>query len=220
MTLAVLSGLRRIDPREAALRREAITALTGRRVGDAVLVARFPAADASSGGWLTCTNGAALAVDRVEGVACRLDAADGLAAADTLERIEPLLREVEQALGIELEPSVIVAAPPEDAPILTIDAMTAGRVAATLRLAIPAAVTLAPAPATLAFELIRRGHVAVSITLDGPRLSPHIAAGLGTGDLVLLGKAPLTARLQIGDRARAAGDFDPSTRQFTCRTIS
>ncbi|MCW4460985.1 hypothetical protein OK349_04645 [Sphingomonas sp. BT-65] len=205
---AVLRGLPAMDAREADLRRIVLRALTGRRVGGAVLAAHVASQPDLRGGWLRFESDAALALDRLDDLACRFEAQDGLAAAALIEHAEPLLRTIEMALGIDLEPDDIADAPPADAPIFTLAA--AGL---TARLALPLSLTILPAPADFAPELAAKAAVAAKITIAGPRLAPHEAAGLAPGDCLLLGGAPLRASLAAGT-IRVAGSFDPRARQF------
>ncbi|WP_423605062.1 hypothetical protein [Sphingomonas sp. MS122] len=204
----VLRGLPAMDPGEAELRRIVLRALTGRRVGGAVLVAHVAAEPDRRGGWLRFESGAALALDQFDGVASRFEAQDGLAAAMLIERAEPLLRTIEMALGIDLEPLDIDDAPPTGAPIATIAA--AGLAA---RLALPLGLAILPAPPEFAPELAGRTAIPARLMIAGPRLAPHEAAGLAPGDCLLLGAAPLRADLAAG-AIRIAGHFDPRARQF------
>lgn len=208
---AVLRGLAVMDPREAELRRTALRALNGRRVGGGVLAAHVAARPDRRGGWLRFACGAALALDRLDGAVCRFEAQDGLAAAALIERVEPLLHTIETALGIDLEPTDIADAPLADAPIATLAG--AGFVA---RLALPLDLAVVPAPAEFAPELAGKAAIAAKITIAGPRLAPHEAADLAPGDCLLLGAAPLHADLASG-AIRIPGSFDPRARQFRSR---
>lgn len=204
----VLRGLPAMDVREADLRRTVLRALNGRRVAGAVLAAQIASPPDRRGGWLRCESGAALALDRLDGTACRFEEADGLAAAALIERAEPLLRTIEMALGIDLEPADIAAEPPADTPIV---ALAAGGLAA--RLALPRDLALRPAPAEFAPELAGRAAIPAKISIAGPRLAPHEAAELAAGDCLLLGHGPLQADLAAGT-IRIAGSFDPRARHF------
>lgn len=205
---AGLRGLPRMDTREAELRRNALRTLTGRRIGGALLTAQVRIDTDRRGGWLRFDSGAALALDRLDDLACRFEALDGLAAAALIERAEPLLRTIEMALGIDLEPAEIDADPPADAVIVSLAA--AGLAA---RLALPLGIPLLPAPAEFAPELAGKAAVRTRITIAGPRLAPHQAADLMAGDCLLLGGAPLQAELVAGT-IRIAGNLDPRTRHF------
>jgi hypothetical protein len=205
---AVLHGLPAMDSREAELRRTVLRTLNGRRVGSGVLAAHVAAQPDRRGGWLCFESGAALALDRLDGMACRFEAQDGLAAAALIERAEPLLRTIEMALGIDLEPAAIAAGPSADAPIVTLTAT-----GLSARLALPLDLAILPAPPEFAPELAGGASIAVRVTIPGPRLAPHEAADLAPGDCLLLGGAPLSAELAAGT-IRIAGSFDPRARHF------
>lgn len=205
---AMLRGLPAMEAHEAELRRIVLRALTGRRVGGGVLAAHIASRPDRRGGWLRFESGAALALDRLEDAACRFDAQDGLAAAALIERAEPLLRTIEMALGIDLEPVDIAAEPPAEGPIVTL----AGAVL-TARLALPLSLTITPAPPEFAPELAGRAAIPATVMITGPRLAPHEAADLTPGDCLLLGGAPLQADLAVG-AIRVAGSFDPRDRRF------
>lgn len=203
-----LRGLPAMDTREAELRRVVPRALTGRRIDGAVLAAHVAPAPDPRGGWLRFETGTALALDQLGGTACRFEARDGLAAAALIERAEPLLRTIEMALGIDLEPAEVSAEPPADVLIVTLAA--AGLAA---RLALPPGLALLPAPPEFAPELIGNAAIGTRITITGPRLAPHEAADLAPGDCLLLGAALLPAELVAGT-IRIAGSLDPRARQF------
>lgn len=250
MTERSLLGLPRIDPRAAELRRAVIGALTGRRHADGVIAAHVARAPDRRGGWLRCENGAALAIDRIGGAEARFEPEDGVAAVGLVEHIEPLLRTIEVALGIDLEPVDVVAllpgpppieaVPVEAAPVddLTADAdddqpapaaivaaemlvvtIAVGEAAAgtVLRLALPPAVAILPAPPEFAPELVGAVAIRASLRIDGPRLAPHDAAALAAGDCILIGHAPIAATLVAGGAIRIAGLLDPVERRFHCR---
>ena len=207
---AALRGLPAMNAREAELRRIALRALTGRRIGRGVLTARVESRPDRRGGWLRFESGAVLALDRLDDAACRFDTHDGLAAAALIERAEPLLRTIEMALGIDLEPIEIANEPPADAVIATLGA--AGLAA---RLALPLDLAVLPAPVEFAPELAGKAAIQATVILVGPRLAPHEAAELAPGDCLLLGGAPLPASLAAGAGSiRADGVFDPRARHF------
>ena len=245
MSARVLHGLPRIDPRAAELRRAVIGALTGRRHADGVIAAHVAANPDRRGGWLRFDNGAALAVDRIGGGEARFEPEDGVAAVALVERIEPLLRTIEIALGIELEPVDVVALLPEPATIeaapaepagsddeddlpgpaeivpaamlvATIAVGTAGE-GTVLRLALPPAIALLPAPPEFAPELVGSVAIGAGLRIEGPRLAPHDAAALAAGDCILIGTAPIAATLVAGGAIRIAGLLDPVERRFHCR---
>lgn len=217
MISATLHGLPAIDPAEAELRRSVIGAIGGRPVGNTVLVARIPRSRHDGGHWLACANGSAVAFDRIGGSAARLSATDGFDTAAMLERFEPILRDIEAALGIDLDPMEVVPEPPADAVIVAISAGEQDRVVHALRLAIPTTLTLLPEPASFAPELLGRAAVAVMVTIEGPRIAPHDAAELTAGDCILLGSGPLAASLSVRGLASVQGTFDPADQRFLCR---
>lgn len=217
MSPASLHGLPAIDLAEAELRRGVVEAVTGRRVGSSLLIARVAERRDNRGDWLACINGVAIAFDRIDGNAARLSAADGFDTAAMLDRIEPVLRDIEAALGIDLDPTDVVAAPPVDALIFTISAGEPAQPVHALRFAIPSALALLPEPAPFAPELLGRVAVAVTVTIDGPRVAPHDAAELAAGDCILLGRRPLAASLSIRGLADIPGTFDPAAPCFLCR---
>lgn len=217
MTSATLQGLPAIDPAEAELRRSVVAAITGRRVGDAVLVAHFARHPDDRGDWLACANGVAVAFDRIGGSAARLSVIDGFDTAATLERSEPILRDIEAALGIDLDPIEVVPAPPVDGVIVTISAGERDRPVHALRLAIPPTLALLPEPPLFAPELLGRAAIAATVTIEGPRIAPHDAAELTTGDCILLGSQPLAASLLVRGLAAIPGTFDPVGQRFLCR---
>ncbi|AHE54843.1 hypothetical protein [Sphingomonas sanxanigenens] len=245
MSERILRGLPKIDPRAAELRRAVIGALTGRRHADGVIAAHVTAIPDRRGGWLRFDNGAALAVDRIGGADARFEPEDGVAAVALVERIEPLLRTIEIALGIDLEPVDVVALLPEPATIepapaevvaadaedepaapadivpaemLVVTIMVGSAAAATmLRIALPPALTLLPAQPEFAPELIGGVAIRTRLRIEGPRLAPHDAAALAVGDCILIGAAPIAATLVAGGAIDIAGLLDPVERRFHCR---
>jgi hypothetical protein len=217
MSAATLHGLPAIDPAEAELRRSVVEAVTGRRIGNTVLVARFARHRDDRGDWLACANGVAVAFDRIDGSAARLSATDGFDTAATLERFEPILRDIEAALGIDLDPMAVVVDPPIDAVIVTVSADEQGRQLHALRLAIPPTLALLPEPPPFAPELLGHAAVAATVTIEGPRVAPHDAAELAAGDCILLGNQPLAASLSVGGPAAIPGTYDPAGQRFLCR---
>lgn len=205
---AMLRGLRVMDAREADLRRIVLRALTGRRVAGGVLAAHIASRPDRRGGWLCFGSRAALALDRLDDEACRFEAQDGLAAAALIECAEPMLRTIEMALGIDLEPADIAAEPPANAAIVSLAAT-----GLAARLALPLDLAILPAPPEFAPELAGHAAIRTRITITGPRLAPHEAADLVAGDCLLLGGTPLAAELAAGT-IRIAGTLDPRARHF------
>jgi hypothetical protein len=207
-----LNGLPAIDPAEAELRRVAIAALTGVRVEGVPLTARISAQSDRRGGWLGFANGAALALDRLEGAPVRFDPADGVGAAALIERAEPLIAAIEAALSLTLDPREL--ATDADGLILTVEHGGQAR----LRLSLPRDLALLPGPADFAPELLAHVALPATIRVEGPRLAPHDAASLVPGDLLLIGSGPLHARLTLGDRS-VAGVIEPDARMFRASTV-
>jgi hypothetical protein len=202
-----------IDPAEAELRRVALAALNGVRVDGLVLYARIDAEPERRGDWLRFHNGAALAVDRLDGVPLRLDAGDGVGAAAAIERAEPLVAAIEAALGLTLDPDTLVAEPGQGV-IVTIDHGGASR----LRLSLPTTLALLPARPDFAPELIAALSLPAMLSVEGPKLAPHDAASLAPGDLLLLGGASLPARLTVAGQT-CSGRFDAARSAFHIHSI-
>lgn len=201
-----------IDPDEAEMRRVVVAALSGVRIGDAVLAARIERAPDRRGGWLRFANGAALAIDRLGGTPLRLDD-DAVTAASQVERAESLIAAIEAALGIALVPDALSAEPPEGL-VATIEQGAAAR----LRLALPAGLQLLPARPDFAAEFVGGVTVPITFSIDGPRIAPHDAASLEAGDLLLVGAATLPARFTAAGRS-ISGRFDPATHRFHIHSI-
>lgn len=215
-----LEGLPAIDPAEAQLRCDVLSALNGRAIGDALLSAFLPRRTPPGQRWFRCAGGLALALERLDGQAVLLPHGDAVEAAEWLAGAETLLRQVERALGIELEPEALEAVPPGHDPLFaTVDALAHDRILHRIHLALPRELRLVTEAAGLAPELLRmspfRGvPLAVQLSLAGPRLAPHEAADLAPGDLLLLGPAPLSATVSLPGQAALKGRFDPSTCKF------
>lgn len=208
-----LTGLAAIDPLDAQDRMDLLGALNGCVVGGNTVRAAIIAAPPAGLAWFGCRGGSAFAIDMVDGAMLRLDAEDTGAAVAALERAEPLLRAIETALGIELEPEVLdPQAPPDGMRMLRV-MLHPG--VTLLHLALPRDLILTPVPAPFAPDLLGRVPLEITLCLAGPRLGPMDAADLGPGDLVLLGAGPLAATLAVPGRAPVAGRFDPAARRFT-----
>lgn len=212
--MAELAGLPRLSTREAHLRQTVPVALSGRHVGGATMVACFARPRQATLSWFLCESGVALAIDRVAGADRRLTSADGVEAAELLDAAESVLRQVEEGLGIALEPLEIAAAPPAGSLVATLSAFCEGNIRDRLLLALPLDIELFPAPPQFAPELLGMVDLPVGIAIPGPRVAPYDAADLRRGDLLLLGTGPLTASLTVGDARPLAGRFDPARRCF------
>lgn len=209
-----LVGLPRLSTAEAYLRQTVPAALSGRRSGEAVMIACFGAPRRPASSWFSCESGLALAVDRIAGIDRAPILDSGIEAVELLEAAEHVLCEIERGLGIALEPVDIVAMPPAGSIVATVSTIRGGRVFDRLLLALPHDVELLPAPSPFAPELLGMVELTASIAIPGPRLEPHDAAELCRGDLLLLGPGPLAASLRVGDARPVAGHFDPARNCF------
>ena len=221
-----LTGLPCIDPLDAGARTELLAALNGCAVEGGVLraaiLAEPPLGTGAGVAWFCCRGGLAFALESRRGVPLWVDPAETAHAVDTLDAAEPVLRAVEAALGIELEPETLGdAEPPGGARVARVYSPEM-----TLYLALPRDLILTPSPAPFAPELLSHVPLPVTITLPGPRVAPIDAADLGVGDLVLLGPGPLVAMLDFPvdgpahvpdnspNRERVPGRFDPASHHF------
>lgn len=216
-----LAGLPAIDPAEAQLRADLLSPLNGRALPGALLSARLPARPPRAAHWFSCTGSLAFALDRLAGRPVMLSPADAAEAVDRLGAAETLLRAIEGALGIELEPQGLETAPPAGETLfVTVEALAQDRVRDRLHLALPRTLRLATEPCTFAPDLLRlppfrRVPFPVALAVAGPRLAPHEAADLDPGDLLLLGPAPLAATIALPGMTPVTGGFDPAARRFT-----
>lgn len=210
-----LVGLPQIAPAEAQLRSDLLAALNGIEVDGARLIAALPISPPRLC-WFACGHDLAFAIERLAGEALHLQVTDGVRAAESLGQAEPVLRAIEWALDLELEPERLVAAPPDDRRLwLRVDVVDDTAVRDRIYLAVPPGLRLVVAPAPLAPRLLDDVPLPARLTLGGPRLAPADAADLAAGDLLLLGEGPLAATLTFLDRAPVAGSFDPAARRFT-----
>jgi hypothetical protein len=205
-----LAGLPELDPGEAHLRQVLPAALSGRRAAGAVIRAAVPRALPDRLIWYHCTSGWAFAPDRVAGVATLAPRNDGPAAAGMLAAIEPLLDQIELALGVALEPEGLADAPPANPLITRVETLAGGVTRDRLWIALPPGAAVLPAPMEFAPELLATVPLAARITLDGPRVPPVDAAAIGAGDLLLLGAGPLAATLSVAGQLAIAGRYDPA----------
>lgn len=211
-----LNGLPKIDPLDAEARGELLAALNGCAVDGGVLRAKIATALPDGLAWFACRNGAAFAPEMLRGTPLRLAAAETAAAMDVLEGLEPILRAVETALGIELEPEGLDHALPSD--IARMLRLTVGQ-ELVLHLTLPRDLAVTPVSAPFVPDMLGHIPVPVALTLTGPRLSPVEAADLARGDLVLLGPGPLAATLDVPGEARVPGRFDPAALLFLPKHI-
>lgn len=211
MTAMATPVLPQMEPLDAQARNDLLAALNGCAIHGAVLRAAIVEVAPEDCAWFTCRGGIAFALDLLDGAVLRLAAADTAHAMDVLERIEPLLRTLETALEIELEPDALEHGVPDHAARMLRVMPGSGT---RLYLALPHDLGLAPRPARFTPDLLPHVPLAVAMTIAGPRLSPIEAADLGIGDLVLLGPGPLPAMLDAPGRARVRGRFDPRAATF------
>lgn len=194
---------------EAHMRQALPMALCGRIVDGATLTAAFPADPVGAGEWFLCDEAVAFRILRLDGQAVRMDASDGPAMADLLDRADPLLSEIESALGLALAPSAMGPRPDTATLVARIETdMT------QIDLAISPDAAFLPTAAPLAPTLVGHISLPVRLVLDGPRLAPADAAALAPGDLLLIGAAPLSASLVRPGAPPIRGRITPTDRQF------
>lgn len=202
-----------LDPAEAYLRQTVPAALSGRTAGGHPLRADLPRIGPDALGWFRCADDWAFAPERAGGEAVRLRPNDGPAAAELLDRFEPVLRQIELGLGIALEPETVTDAPPPAALLVRVE-----RLAPTpqdrLWLAVPPGAALLPAAPEFAPALLGAVALPIAVTIAAPPVPPLDAAGLAAGDLLLLGAGPFAATLTIAGAAPRAGRFDPAAHAF------
>jgi hypothetical protein len=213
--MSALTGLPRIEPADAQLRTDLLSALNGIEAGGALLTATVRAAPPRVS-WFLCPGAPAFALERLGGAPLHLGANDGVRAAECLEIAEPVLRAIEWALNVELEPeSMSEETPDGDMLWLSVEAGARAEPRDRIHLAISRDLRLIAAPAPLAPQLIDDVPFPAHVTLTGPRIAPMEAAELEEGDLLLLGEAPLSANIRFLDRPPVAGLFEPAARRFT-----
>lgn len=212
--MTALAGLPRIDPAEAQLRTDLLEALNGLEVEGALLVAGLPPSPPRLA-WFACAQGLAFALERLGGDPLHLQAGDGVRAAECLERAEPLLRAIEWALDIALEPEELADETPVADPLwLRLETRADAQIRERIYLALPRSLRLIATPAPLAPRLLDAVPLPARLAIAGPRLLPLEAADLGAGDLLLLGEGPLGATLTFLDRPPVAGIYDPAASRF------
>ncbi|MBB4858842.1 hypothetical protein HNO88_002168 [Novosphingobium chloroacetimidivorans] len=214
--MSALTGLPYLEPAEAQLRSDLLAALNGIEAGGALLCATIRTLPPRVS-WFTCRDALAFAIERLGGQPLHLRADDGVRAAECLEAAEPLLRAIEWALDVELEPETIGDGSPGAGSLWL--CVETGDASDRIHLAIPRDMRLIVTPAPLAPQLIEDVPISAQLTLSGPRLAPMEAAQLAEGDVLLLGEAPLTGAIRFLDRPAIAGLFEPAARRFTPLSI-
>ena len=129
-------------------------------------------------------------------------APDAVAAVAALAALEPLVADLERALGVALRPTGV--GPPACTLWLRIEARDVdGQVGHAALLGIADDVALAPAMAVTP-DFAPRLRARFDFAATGPALAPSRIAALGSGDVVLLGGTALSGQLRFGGIARAA----------------
>jgi hypothetical protein len=225
---------------EAHLRHALLAALNGRRIGRASLRAHIPnpptsvrpepvegpsfcsavKSDASAlaastnNDWFRCAEDLAFRLHRLDGHPVRTDATDGPAMATLLDAANPLLCEIEAALGLTLDPTDIGKRPPAATLTAHITLNDGPLPVAAIDLARSPDTPILPVPAPFAPALLGHIPLPARILIDGPRLSPTDAAALAPGDLLLIGAAPLMAGVGLPGAPVVRGRILPAERLF------
>ncbi|WP_311267669.1 hypothetical protein [Sphingobium sp. WCS2017Hpa-17] len=222
---------------EAHLRHALLAALNGRRVGGALLRAHIPntvrpepveglpsSLDLQSNtpthsvptntDWFRCAEDLAFRLHRLDGHPVRTDATDGSAMAMLLDAANPLLCEIEAALGLTLDPTDIGQRPLAATLIAHISLHDGPSPVAAMDLALSPDTPILPVPAPFAPALLGHIPLPARLLIDGPRLSPTDAAALAPGDLLLLGIAPLMAGVSLPGAPVVPGRILPAERLF------
>lgn len=211
------SRLPAIAPRRARLQTDVIAALNSREVDGMTTTARLANARdrRAATTWIDFDSPqgrVAVAPLLVDGSLAQLTRGaepDGVAAAATLERIEPLIAATETALGVALEPQGLTAGEDETGNILfRLDGHTRQGIAHRLIVSIPERLEPAPLPlplrvpdAVARLRPVWRGRIA------GPAIPARHRGTIAAGDLILLGSGALYAKLSL-----AGGQDGPGGR--------
>lgn len=216
-----------LDQARAIRQTRLIAALNARRLGEQTLAARVALARdrRAASAWISFRAGdrrLAIAPLLVDGELVRLTGAgggtDAAVAARLLAAIEPLVVALESALGADLHPEGLAVDPPDDAILLRLDA-SCPRHAIRHRLIVAApgegkvaSPTLPPAESALLASL----RAPWSATIVAPSLPATHLGTIATGDLYLLGLAPLVARILLpGQRSAVQGRLEPMKGSMT-----
>lgn len=204
--------LRAIPPERARLQTALIAALNSREVDGLSTTARLASARdrRAARAWIDFkTDGGRVAVAPllVEGGLAQLTRGgagpDAAAAAALLEQVEGLIAAVETALGTELQPSGLSETVDEGASVLLrLDGSAAqAGIRHRLIVAVPTAMEAAPLPLPTRMPgVVSRLRPRWSARIPGPAIPAERAARIGKGDLILLGPAPLVAKLSLPGR--------------------
>lgn len=210
-----IAGLPEMEPAEAQWRTDLMAALNGQVVDRMIVRAAIVKPDPPALMWFTCVGRCAFAFETCAGTRPLLTTEDSTAAIALLEAPEPLLRLVEYALGIELEPDGLRPETESDWALVRIDGLDGERLVHRLYLSLPRQSPITPQDAPFAPELLGDVPVPAHLMVVGPRIAPHDAADLSEGDLLLLGPGPLHAALHALDGPQVQGWLDPGARHFT-----
>ncbi|MEG3175317.1 FliM/FliN family flagellar motor switch protein [Sphingomonas sp. RB3P16] len=205
------ANLRRIEPDRARTQSALIGAFNNRHVAELRLSARIAherdrhAADRWIG-FETRAGAVAVAPLLVDGTLARMTVRggepDGVAAATTLGRIEPLVAAAETVLGAELHPDALLASAADDAVTVCLDAHDArGLIVHRVLLAVPSGATIRPldAPALLP-SIGMRLRLRWSARIALPAVRAARLATLARGDLILAGIGAPVAQLSLPAR--------------------
>jgi hypothetical protein len=196
-----------IAPERARLQTAVIAALNSREVEGLTTTARLANARdrRAATTWIDFESSqgrvavAPLLVDGTLAQLTRGSEPDGVAAAATLERIEPLIAAAETALGVALQPHGLSATVDEaDNVLFRLDGHLGQGIAHRLIVAVPEGLQPSPLPLPLRIPAfvtrlkpVWRGRIA------GPAIPARRRATLAAGDLILLGAGILVAKLSL-----------------------
>jgi flagellar motor switch/type III secretory pathway protein FliN len=207
LALDGLTDLPRLDPGVAVL-----GAVLCALIGDAGFDTAIVRAPQPVAAWFACAGGVRFRILRCDGRAALLDPERTGDAVALLDRAEPVLERLEQALELMLEPGALDEERIIDAVIVSFsDAGTSGLIAVPIDHAARAgweerARSLDPVAAAL--------PVVVRLLVEGPRLPVAEAGDLMPGDLVLLVARP-GATLEADTGTALAGQCDLLSGSFT-----
>jgi hypothetical protein len=210
-----LAGLPRMAPEEATWRMDIMSALNGQESDGMFTRAAIVAAPLPDLAWFRCVDRGAFAFGLCAGQRPLLMPDDTDTAVALLDACEPILRLIEYALGIELEPDRLVDTLDFRCALIRVDVAKGEQRVHSLYLALPWLSPIRPRHTPFAPELLARVSVPTHLSIIGPRVAPHDAADLSVGDMLLLGAAPLRATLYALGGPRKQGRFDAALHHFT-----